>query len=67
MCPAYMSKHNSKREKPVVIFMIWNGEGQYYPAVKKLCELLIGITSKNNDDFYYLNCFHSCRTNNKLE
>ena len=29
--------------------------------------LLIGITSKHYADFYRLNCFHSCRTENKFE
>ena len=48
--------------------MISNGEKQWhYFAVKKLSALLRRITSKNNDDFYCLNCFHSFRTKNKLE
>ena len=34
---------------------------------KKLLALLTGITSRNNDDFYYLNCLHYFRTKNKLE
>ena len=34
---------------------------------KKLSALLRGITSKNNDGFYFLNCLHSFRTKNKLE
>ena len=29
---------------------------------EKLLALLNGITSKNNDDFYCLNCIHSVRT-----
>ena len=33
---------------------------------KKLSALLIEITSKHNDDLYYLSCFHST-TKNKLE
>ena len=33
---------------------------------KKLSALLHGITSKHEDDFYCLNCFHSFRTENKL-
>ena len=32
---------------------------------KKLSELLREITSRNNGDFYSLNCFHSFRTKNK--
>ena len=34
---------------------------------KKLSALLRGITSKNNSDFYCLNCLHSFRTENKLK
>ena len=29
--------------------------------------LLRGITSKHKGDFYYLNCFHSFKTENKLK
>ena len=29
--------------------------------------LLRGITSKHSGDFYCLNCFQSCRTENKLK
>ena len=36
-------------------------------TVKKLLVLLTWITSKNNKDFYFLNCLHSFRTNNKLK
>ena len=34
---------------------------------KKLSALLRGRTSKNNDDFYCLNCLHFFRKKNKLE
>ena len=47
--------------------MIPNGEKWHYLAVKKLSALLRTITSKNNGDFYYLNCLHSFRTKNKLD
>ena len=47
--------------------MILNREGWYYLAVKKLSALLRGITSKRHGDFYYLNCFHSFTTENKLQ
>ena len=40
-------------------------EGRHYLAVKKLSELLHGITSKHKGDFYCLNCLHSFRTENK--
>ena len=48
--------------------MISYGEKQWhYLAVKQLSALLRRITSKNNGDFYCLNCLHSFRTKNKLE
>ena len=34
---------------------------------KKLSESLRGITTKNRDDFYCRNCFHSFTTKNKLQ
>ena len=74
---AYVSKHNSNREKQVILLMISNGEkgrvakseGRrwHYLAVKKPSALLRGITSKYNGDFYCLNCFHSFATENKLQ
>ena len=36
-------------------------------CIKKISALLREITSKNNGDFYYLNCLYSFRTKNKLE
>ena len=53
--PAYVSKHNSNREKQVILLIIPNGEGReaksegrwHYLAVKKLSALLRGITSKH--------------------
>ena len=47
--------------------MISNGENWHYLVVKSLFGLLKGITSNHKEDFYCLNCFHSYRTNNKLE
>ena len=55
--PVHISKHNSKREKDVILLMILNEEGRYCLAVKKLSSLLTGITSK--PDLF--------RTKNKLE
>ena len=48
--------------------MISNKEKErwYYLALKKLFALLRGITSKHYGGFYCLNCFHSFRTENKL-
>ena len=37
---AYISKHNSNREKQAILSMITNREGWYYIAVKQLAALL---------------------------
>ena len=47
--------------------MITDGEKCHYLAVKKLCALLRGVTSKHNGDLYCLNRFHSCSTKDKLK
>ena len=65
--PAYVSKHNSNREKQVILLMIPNRKECHHLPVKKLLALLRGITSKHYGDFYCLNCFHSFRTRNDLE
>ena len=64
-----VSKHNSTHEKQIILLMIPNEDkkGWLYLEVKKLYSLLNRITSKNKDDFYYLNCLHSFRTENKLK
>ena len=59
--PSYLSKHNSNREKQVILLMIPNGEQSHYLAVKQLSALLRGITSTDYGNFYYLHCFHSFR------
>ena len=46
--------------------MISNGENWHYFPVKSLSRLLRGITSNHDGDYYCLNCFHSYRTENKL-
>ena len=46
--------------------MISNGENWHYVAVKSLPRLLMGITSNHDGGYYCLNCFHSYRTENKL-
>ena len=65
--PAYVSKYNSNCEKQVILLMISNGKKWYYLAVKEISALLRGVTSKNNSDFYCLNCLHSFKTKNKRE
>ena len=68
LCPAYISKHNSIREKQVILLTISNGEKQWhYPAVKKLSALLTQITSKHHVDFYCLKCLHFFATEKKNE
>ena len=62
--PAYVSKHNSNREKQVILLMIQN-EGWHYLAVKKLSASLRGISSKYHGDFYC--CFHFFATENRHE
>ena len=59
----------------LLFLIISNGENRkgkskgrwHYLAVKKLPRLLRETTSKNNSEFYCLNCLHSLRTKNKLE
>ena len=46
--------------------MISNGKNWHYLAVKSLSRLLRGISSNHNSHYYCLNCFHSYRTENKL-
>ena len=65
--PAYVSKHNSNREKQVILLIISMGEKLWhYLAVKKLSVLLRGITSKHHGDFYCLNCLHSSAKDKKV-
>ena len=63
----YKSKHNLTREYQVILLMITDGEKWHYIAVTRLSELLRGITSNNNGDFYCSNCFRVYTTKNKLE
>ena len=65
--PAYVSKHNSNREKQVILLMIPNGDGWHYFAVKKLSALLRSIMSKHHGDFFCRNCLHLFATENKCE
>ena len=56
-----------RKKKKYILLPNEQKEGWYYLAVKKLSILLYKITSKNNGDFYCLNCLHSFRTENKLK
>ena len=51
----FKSKNNLNSENHLLILlMITDGEKWHYLAVKKLCGLFRGKTSKNNGDFYCL-------------
>ena len=65
----YISKHNSTREKQIILLMIPNKrkEGWHCLAVKTLSALLRGITLKHHGNFYWLNFSHSFRTENELK
>ena len=64
---AYRSKYNLTYNKQTILLMITDREKWHYLVVNNLSRLLRGITSNHHDGFYYLNCFHSYRTKNKLE
>ena len=64
---ACRSKYNLIYNKQIILLMITDGEKWRYLVVKNLSELLRGITSNHNADFYCLNCFCSYFTKNKLE
>ena len=63
----YKSKNNLTHERQIILLMIIDGQKWHYLVVKTLSGLLRGITSNHKEDFYCLNCFHSYRTENKLE
>ena len=63
---AYKSKYNLIRDNQIILLMMSNGENWHYLAVKSLSRLLRGISSNHDGDYYCLNCFHSYRTENKL-
>ena len=43
------------------------GKKLHYNAEKQLPVLSRGITSKHEENFYCLNCFHSCSKKSKLK
>ena len=61
----YVSKHNSKIEKLVILFMVPNREKWHY--LSKPSALFREIMSKHCGDFFCLNCLLLFRTKNKLE
>ena len=64
---ANKSKNNLTQKRQIILLMISDGQKWHYLVVKNLSRLLRGITSNHKEDFYCLNCFHSYRTENKLE
>ena len=64
---AYKSKNNLTHKRQIILLIISDGQKWHYLVVKNLSGLLRGITSNHKEDFYCLNCFHSYRTENKLE
>ena len=64
---AHKSKYNLNRENQVILLMITDGEKWHDLTVKSLSALFRGITSKHEGDFYFLNCFQSYTTENKLK
>ena len=66
--PAYVSKNNWNREKQVILLTSQNGKGWRwrYTAAKKFPASLREVKSKNNGDFYFLNCFHSFKIKTKF-
>ena len=63
---AYKSKYNLIRNNQIILLMISNGKNWHYLVIKSLSRLLRGISSNHNSDYFCLNCFHSYRTENKL-
>ena len=63
----YKSKHNLNLKSKVIFLIITDNKKQHYLPVKKVFQLLRGITSKYVEDHYCLNCLHSFRTENKLK
>ena len=66
MCPAYVSKHNSKLGRQIILWVISNEKKWHYLAVKELLALWRGITSKHHGDFYCLTCLHSFPTEKNM-
>ena len=64
---SYKSKYHLTSENQVILLMITDGEKWHYLAVKSLSALFREIKGSNHGDFYYLNCFQSYTTENKLK
>ena len=56
-----------RRKNQVTLFTITDAKKCYYLAVKGLPALLKRMASKHDEYFYYLNCFYSYSTKDKLK
>ena len=68
---AYVSKYSNNRENELILLLTTDGKKWYYLALKRLSTIPRRMTSKNDGDFYCLNCLHLYRTekpndNNKI-
>ena len=63
----HISQNNLTLKNLVILLMITDGEKWHYLAVKRLSAPFRGITSKHDGDFYFLNCFQTYTTENKLK
>ena len=61
------SEYNYKCKKQVILLMITDGKKWHYLAVTNLSALLAKKSSNHDGDFYWLNCFNSYTTKNKLK
>ena len=64
---AYRSEYNNKRKKQVILLMITDGKKWHYLAITNLSALLQGKSSNHYKDSYWLNCFNSYTSKNKLK
>ena len=63
---AYKSKCNLNRENQIILLIITDDKKMVLSCCKKKCfALLKRITSNHKGELYYLNCFHSFRTEKK--
>ena len=66
--PCYISKFNKSREHQANLLMITDGTDTWHHiAVKRIPALLRSVSSTHDGDHYYLNYFHSYRTEEKLK
>ena len=63
----YRSEHNNKGKKQVILLMITDCKKWHYLTITNLFALLQENSSNHEGGFYYLNCFNSYITKNKLK